>query len=786
MVSLSQQEENAPETPAIPEELLILPTGEAVLYPSMVVPLSTQEEATVKIIDEAMAGDKFLALIAYRPGEEQQFYQVGTAAIIARMLKMPDGTTNALIQGLQRIRLKKITQTEPFLKCRVELLEEENAEQTTELEAMMRNLVALFEKVVSLAPNLPPELSMVAANMTQAGGLADFAAAHINIAHEQRQDVLETLDVVERVKKVTGMVNREIEILELGTKIQSQMKEEMDKKQREFYLREQLKAIQKELGETDERAVELNELRDRIAEAKLPPEAQKEAERELERLERMPPAAAEYSVARTYLDWLTSLPWATSTEDKTDIEEARRVLDEDHYDLDKVKERILEYLAVRQLNPDMKGPILCFVGPPGTGKTSVGQSIARALGRKFVRLSLGGIRDEAEIRGHRRTYVGALPGRIIQSIHRAGSNNPVFMLDEVDKVGMDFRGDPTAALLEVLDPEQNHAFSDHYLDVPFDLSQVVFITTANVIDPIPPALRDRMEVLELPGYTELEKLSIARPYLIPRQLKENGLTEKNVEFTDPAILTIIRDYTREAGVRNLERQIGTICRKVAMKVASGARRKVNITPRKLHDYLGAPTYRYEVAERGDEVGVATGLAWTPVGGEILFIEASLVPGRGNLILTGKLGDVMQESGRAALTFARGYESRAPGRRKARTDGRSFFDNHDVHIHIPAGAIPKDGPSAGVTIAAALVSAVTGRPVRKDVAMTGEITLRGKVLPVGGVRDKVLAAHRAGIRKVALPRENIEKDLEEVPQQVKDEVEFIPVRRIADVLKAVLK
>jgi ATP-dependent Lon protease len=784
MVSVNAQEKETTEKPAIPEELLILPSGEAVLYPSMIVPLSTAEEHTVKLIDEAVAGGKLVGIFAQQPGEERKLYEVGTAARVAKMFKLADGTTNALIQGLQRIRLKELLQTEPYFKGKVEALVDEPVEETTELEALTRNLAGQFQQIVSLAPNLPTELGIAAMNMAGPGDLADFVAAHINIGLEQKQDILETLNVTERVRKITAFVNKELEILELGSKIQSQMKQTMDKTQREFYLREQLKAIQQELGETDERTVEINELREALDKAQLPPQAQQAAERELDRLAKMPPAAAEYTVSRTYLEWLVTLPWSVSTTDCTDLDEAQRVLDEDHYDLEKVKERILEYLAVRQLNPDMKGPILCFVGPPGTGKTSVGKSIARALERKFIRLSLGGIRDEAEIRGHRRTYVGALPGRIVQWIHQAGSNNPVFMLDEIDKVGMDFRGDPTAALLEVLDPEQNFSFSDHYLDVPFDLSRVMFITTANVIDPIPPALRDRMEILELPGYTELQKLDIARPYLIPRQLKENGLTEKQLVFTDDAVLAIIRNYTREAGVRNLEREIGSICRKRARKVAQGARRKTTITPKKLQEYLGPQKYRYEVAERGDEVGVATGLAWTPVGGEILFIEAALVPGKGTLILTGHLGDVMQESGKAALTYARSYEQQHL--KRGRKDGKGFYEANDIHIHIPAGAIPKDGPSAGVTMAVALLSAVTGRPVRKDIAMTGEITLRGKVLPVGGIRDKVLAAHRAGIRKMLLPRENIERDLEEVPQQVKDEVEFVPLERIDQALETALK
>ena len=799
MIRVNETGQKPPGKVRIHGELPILPSADAVLYPSMIVPLATDDQKMVTLIDDAVAGDKIVAIFTRRPGEEEpspkNLYSVGTAALIARMFKMPDGSIRAFLQGLERIRLKKLTQSEPYLKGKVEVIRVEEVEKTTELEALMRNLVDLFQRVVSLAPNLPEELGIAAVNMTDPGGLSDFVAAHINMSLEERQELLEMLDVTERIKKLTTHINRELEILELGSKIQSQMKQEIDKSQREFYLREQLKAIQKELGEVDERTMEINELREKIAQAQLPPEAQQEAERELDRLAKMPPAAAEYTVSRTYLDWLINLPWAKSTEDNLDVAQAQQVLDEDHYNLDKVKSRVLEYLAVRQLKEDMKGPILCFVGPPGTGKTSIGQSIARALGRKFVRLSLGGIRDEAEIRGHRRTYVGALPGRIIQQIRRAESNNPVFMLDEVDKIGMDFRGDPAAALLEVLDPEQNFAFSDHYLDVRFDLSKVMFITTANIVDPIPPALQDRMEVLELPGYTELEKLHIAQRFLVSRQLKENGLSADRLQFSDDGVLAIIRNYSREAGVRNLEREIGTVCRKVAMGVAQGSEGTAVITPEALHGYLGPIKFRYEVAEEGDEVGVATGLAWTPVGGDVLFIEAALVPGKGNLILTGKLGDVMQESARAALTYARSFEQRADADRRQRqleeshtVDGmpfKSFYEDNDVHIHVPAGAIPKDGPSAGVTMAVALVSAITGKQVRKDVAMTGEITLRGKVLPVGGIRDKVLAAHRAGVKKVILPKEN-DKDTEEIPQQVKDELEFILVDNIDEVLETTLK
>ena len=762
----------------IPEELPILAHEEMVIYPSLIVPFGTADTKVLKLIDEAAAGDKLVGLFARRPGstEATDLYPVGTAALIARMFKLTDGSIQVFFQGLVRIELRDVTQVEPYLRARVEPIEDK-IEETPELEALIRNLTGLFGKIVELAPNLPTELNTAVLNIPDPGSLADFIAAHINLKPAEKQQILEAYDVSERIRKLTVFANRELELLELGSKIQAQAKGEMTKAQRDFFLREQLKAIQKELGETDERALEINELKDKIAEAKLPADAGKEAERELARLSKMPPGAAEYTVSRTYLDWLITLPWSKSTDDNLDIGRASQILDEDHYDLDKVKDRILDYLAVLKLNPDVKGPILCFAGPPGTGKTSVGQSIARALGRRFVRISLGGVRDEADIRGHRRTYVGALPGRIIQSLRRAESNNPLFMLDEIDKVGADFRGDPSAALLEVLDPEQNSAFVDHYLDVAFDLSRVIFITTANIVDPIPPALLDRMEVIELPGYTENEKLHIARRFLIPKQLKENGLTPQQLEARDAAVLGVIRDYTREAGLRNLEREIGTVCRKAARKIAEGQEQTIVITADKLHDYLGPRRYRYQIAEEADEVGVATGLAWTPAGGDIIFVEATLVPGKGTLILTGKLGEVMQESAKAALTHVRGLTAREePGLGTP----KDVYERNDVHIHIPAGAIPKDGPSAGITMAVALASAVTGRPVSKDIGMTGEITLRGKVLPVGGIRDKVLAAHRAKLKRVILPREN-EKDLEEVPAEVKKELQFIFVDNISDAL-----
>lgn len=782
MVTPSVEKPEEKNTPiSVPEELAILPSGESVVYPSMVIPLGTDDVKTIKLVDEVAIGDNIVGIFAQRPGVEEpppaNLYDTGTAASIAKLFRMPDGSIRAILQGVCRIKLRKLVQVEPYFKGRVERLEE-SVEKTPELEALMRNTVALFQKVVSLAPNLPDELAIAALNMPDPGNLADFVAAHINLNLEESQDILETLDVRKRLEKLTVFLNKELEILELRGKIQSQVKTEMDKVQREFFLREQLKAIQKELGEVDERTMEISELKAKIEEAHLADEAQKEAERELDRLTKMPSQAAEYTTARTYLDWLTSLPWAKSTEDNLDVPQARRVLDEDHYNLEKVKERILDYLAVRKLREDMKGPILCFVGPPGTGKTSVGQSIARALGRKFIRMSLGGIRDEAEIRGHRRTYVGALPGRIIQGIRRAGSNNPVFMLDEIDKLGADFRGDPSAALLEVLDPEQNFAFSDHYLDVPFDLSKVMFITTANLVDPIPPALKDRMEILELPGYTEVEKLHIAKKFLLPKQLREHGLSSEMLEISDEAILSIVRNYTREAGLRNLEREIGTICRKVAREVAQGDQQKTTVTPDILERFLGHRKFRYELAEEADEVGLATGLAWTQAGGDVLFVEATLVPGKGNLILTGHLGDVMQESARAALTYAR-------SRAASLGVSENFYEKNDVHIHVPAGAIPKDGPSAGITMAIALISALTKRPVSKEVGMTGEITLRGKILPVGGIKEKILAAHRAGVKKIIIPRDN-EKDLEEVPQHVKDVLGFLFVEHIDEALKEALR
>jgi len=765
----------------IPEELPILPIKDTVTFPYMMIPLAVGRAKSVRLVDDAVIGNRIIGLFLQKksdiedPGPED-IYPVGTAVSILKMLKMPDGSLRLMVQGISRINIHEIIQTDPYLKGKIVRITEQG-EKTIEIEALMRNVLGLYQRIVSLTPYLPDELYITAMNIDDPGKLADFIASNSSIDLASKQKILETLDIRQRLETLNLFLTRELEVLELGNKIQSQVKTEIDKTQREYLLREQLKAIQKELGEIDERQMEINELREKIAQSGMPLEAQKEAERELNRLAKMPPAAAEYTVSRTYLDWLISLPWSLSTTDSLDIEQSRRVLDDDHYNLEQVKERILEYLAVRKLKQNMKGPILCFVGPPGVGKTSLGKSIAHALGRKFVRISLGGIRDEAEIRGHRRTYVGALPGRIVQGIRKAGHNNPVFMLDEIDKIGTDFRGDPAAALLEVLDPEQNFAFVDHYLDVPFDLSRVMFITTANILDTVPPALRDRMEVLELPGYTEEEKLEISKRHLLPKQLEIHGITSANLKIEDEAVVKIIREYTREAGLRNLEREIATICRKMAKQIAEAKTEFVQVTAGNLHEFLGPTRFIPEVAEREGEVGVATGLSWTPNGGDILFVEVTRMRGKKGLMLTGQLGEVMKESAQAALSYIR---SRASGLGIP----EDFFDKYDIHIHVPAGAIPKDGPSAGVTMAVALVSLLSGRPVRHDVAMTGEITLRGKILPVGGIKEKVLAAKRAGIKTVILPRKN-EKDLEEIKEDVKKEINFLFSEDISEVLEVAL-
>jgi len=767
--------------PYIPEVLPVLPLKDTVIYPHIIVPLLITREEYVRLIDDALTADRLVAAVASREEVEtpqpEQIYDIGTAAAIIRMLKLPDGSMQLFVQGVQRIRLVEYVQRQPYLKARVEKVREV-IEESVELEGLARNVLTQFKKMVSLAPYLPNEIFIAAMNIGEPNNLADFIASNINISLEEKQELLEALDVKVRLEKLTVFLNKEIEILEIGSKIQSEVQTEMSKSQREYFLREQLKAIQKELGEFDERTMEINEFREKIEQSGMPEAARKEAERELDRLSKMPVAAAEYTVARTYLEWLTSLPWNVSTEDNLDIKRARQVLDEDHYDLDKVKDRIIEYLAVRKLKEDMKGPILCFVGPPGVGKTSLGQSIARALGRKFVRISLGGMHDEAEIRGHRRTYIGALPGRIIRGIQRAGSNNPVFMLDEVDKIGADFRGDPASALLEVLDPEQNHSFSDHYLDVDFDLSKVMFITTANTPIPIHPALLDRMEVLELPGYTEVEKLHIAKDHLLPRQLEAHGLKKSQITVTEEALRAVIRNYTREAGVRNLEREIAAICRKVAREVAEkGKDHKVRVTSQSVPQYLGVPKYRYGKTEEKDEIGLTNGLAWTEFGGELLQIEVVVLPGRGKLLITGKLGEVMQESAQAALSYVRSVA-------ESLGLARDFYRKIDLHIHVPEGAIPKDGPSAGITMATSIVSALLQIPVKRDVAMTGEITLRGRVLPIGGLKEKIIAAHRHQMKLVIIPRDN-EKDIKEIPARILKAVELVPVDHMDEVLKLAL-
>jgi ATP-dependent Lon protease len=766
----------------IPEILPVLPLRGIVIFPSQIHPFLVSRPSSLKLIDECGQTNKVIALAAQKNPEDEQpspegLFPSGTAVRILKMLRYPDQSVRVLVQGLARIELGQFTQREPYFLAHVKRLVEP-VSSDKEIDALHAHLVSQFSKFVSLVPYLPDELQVMAMQVKEASRLADMVASYLKIPIEEAQDLLATLDVRGRLEKLIAILGREIEMLELGHKIQSQVQTELNKNQREYYLRQQLKAIQKELGEGDARTSEVEEIEKKIEEAKMSPEARKVADKELERLKMIPPESAEHTVVRTYLDWLVSLPWGVSTEDNLDIRHARQVLDEDHYDLEKIKERILEFLAVRKLKNDTKGPILCFVGPPGTGKTSLGKSIARALGRKFVRLSLGGIRDEAEIRGHRRTYIGSLPGRIIQGLRNAGSNNPLFILDEVDKLGMDFRGDPASALLEVLDPEQNNTFADHYLDVPFDLSKVLFLTTANMLDPVPHALRDRMEVLELPGYTEEEKLQIVQRHLIPKQLIENGLGDQKIEFSEDALREIIHSYTREAGLRNLEREIARVCRKIARSITEGETAPAVISGEDVQKYLGAPKFFSEVAERTQEPGVATGLAWTPNGGEIMFIESTRMSGQKGLNLTGSLGDVMKESAQAALSYVRTHAA-------ALGIAPDFYDKSDIHVHVPAGAIPKDGPSGGVTIAASLASLLSGRPVRSDIAMTGEITLRGKVLPVGGIKEKVLAARRAGIKTIILPRRN-ERDLEDIQPEVRKELEMIFVDTVDEVIRHALR
>ena len=777
-----RDEKSKDDKVVVPEELPVLPLRGTVLYPDLILPIMVGRKKSVKLIDDAMDSDRIIGVITQKRSEiedpkETDLYSVGVAALILRMIRELDGSQRVIVQGVSRMKVREYIQREPYFKARSEVIDE-GLVQGVEIDALMMNLKNLFSRAVELAPYLTSELGTMVSNIKSPSILADLIASNLNISTTEKQGILETFDVRERLTKVHLFLNKEVQVLELGNKIQSQVKEDMDRTQREYYLREQLKAIKKELGELDEHSSEIKELKEKIKKAKMPPDALAAAEKELDRLAKIPPASAEYTVARTYLDWLAELPWSETTADNLDIDNAQKTLDEDHYDLEKVKKRILEYLAVRKLKADMKGPILCFVGPPGVGKTSLGKSIARTMGRKFIRISLGGVRDEAEIRGHRRTYVGALPGRIIQGVKKAGSNNPVFMLDEVDKIGMDFRGDPSSALLEVLDPEQNFSFSDHYIDVPFDLQKVMFITTANVLDTIPPALRDRMETLELPGYSEDQKMMIAKQFLIPKQISEHGLSAEYIEFQDAALQTIITSYTREAGVRNLEREIATTCRGVAKDVARGIKEKVLISPDNLHKFLGPVKFFPEVAERTSEPGVATGLAWTPTGGDIIFVEATKMRGEKGLTLTGQLGDVMKESAQAALAYVRS---------KAKELGieEDFFGKNDIHIHVPAGAIPKDGPSAGITMFIALTSLLTNKPVRSDVAMTGEITLRGLVLPVGGIKEKVLAGMRAGIRTIILPKKN-EKDLEEIPEHIRKQMNFKFIQRMDEAIELALK
>ena len=800
----------------IPEKLPIIPLKDTVIYPYTVIPLFVTEEKSIKAVESAMNSHRIIGAVAIKSKEvedvgPEDLYSVGTAAVIHKMLRMPDKGMALIVQGLTKIKIRDFISEDPFINASIDVIIEEPV-KNTRIEALMRTATAQSQKMISLAPYLPEEIQVTAINLDDPLKLSYLIATLIRMKTEERQEILELENVEEKLGRVVTILTREVDLLELGGKIQTQVQSEMSKTQREYYLREQLKAIRQELGETDERTQEANEIRDRLKEANLPEEVMKEAEREADRLEKLPPASPEYNVIRTYIDWILELPWNKGTEDHLDLARAQKILDEDHYDLEKIKERIIEYLAVRKLKKDTKGPILCFVGPPGVGKTSLGQSIARALGRKFIRMSVGGMHDEAEIRGHRRTYIGALPGRILQSIRRAASNNPLFMIDEIDKVGSDFRGDPSSALLEVLDPEQNFSFRDHYLDLPFDLSKVMFITTANVIQTIQPALRDRMEVLYLAGYTEEEKLGIAINYLIPKELKEHGLTketfmslrttkenekpstpllekggkdgfekgysDENIEFTKEAVLKIIASYTREAGVRNLEREIATVFRKIAKDVAAGKVERVIVKAEDLHLYLGPEKVYPEVAKRTAIPGVATGLAWTEAGGDILFIEATQMRGDKGFTITGQLGDVMQESAKAALSYVR-------SRAKELGINEDFFNERDIHIHVPAGAIPKDGPSAGVTIVTSLVSLLTGRPVNNEVAMTGEITLTGIVLPIGGIKEKVLAARRAGIKTVVMPKRN-EADLEELPVDLRKNMNFVFVDTVDEALKAALK
>jgi ATP-dependent Lon protease len=777
-IELTPDEEAAPDELQIPSTLPVLPLKETVVFPESMTPLAIGQERSVRLVDDVVSGDRMLALVTVEDTEAEtpgwdDLYRVGTAAVVHKLIRVPDGTLRILVQGLRRVRLEQKVMDDPYLVGEFTEVPDELVE-SREVEALTRNVQSLFARIIGLVPYLPEELQIAAANVDDPSALTHLVASTLRLKTEEKQQLLEESNVERRLRQVSMILNRELEVFELGTKIQSQVQSEMEKGQREFFLRQQLKAIQEELGEGDAEQAEVNELRSRLDEIELPEDVRKAAERELARLEKLPSAAAEYGVIRTYLDWILTLPWDKTSEDNLDLEHARGILDEDHFDLEKVKERIIEFLAVAKLRNEVTGQILCFVGPPGVGKTSLGQSIARALGRKFTRISVGGVRDEAEIRGHRRTYIGAMPGTIIRALRDAESRNPVMLIDEIDKMGSDFRGDPASAMLEVLDPEQNKHFRDHYLDLPFDLSKVLFICTANTVDTVPSPLLDRMDVIQLSGYTEDEKFGIAKRYLVPKQLEAHGLAHQHVAITDKALRLVIREYTREAGVRNLERRIADLCRKAARQIAEGKSTKSRIDERKVRSWLGPRRFSGEVRKRTADPGVATGLAYTPVGGDVLFIEAQAYPGRGRLTITGQLGEVMQESARAALSWVRAHatELGLP---------EDWFADHDVHVHVPAGAVPKDGPSAGITIATAIASLVRGEPVSDDIGMTGEITLTGQVLPIGGIREKALAAQRAGLKRMILPREN-EPDLEELPAETRKELEFIPVDSIEDVFR----
>jgi ATP-dependent Lon protease len=765
----------------VPSTLPVLPLKETVVFPQSMTPLAIGQERSITLVDEVASGDRMLALVAVRnedvetPGWDD-LHEIGTAAVVHKLIRIPDGTLRILVQGVKRIRLERPVQEEPYLVGEFADVPEV-VEESKELEALTRNVQNQFASIIAAVPYLPEELQIAAANVDDPTVLSYLVASTMRLKAEEKQQLLETANVEERLRALSAILGRELEVIELGSKIQSQVQSEMEKGQREYFLRQQLKAIQEELGEGDEQQAEVNELRSQLAELELPEDVRKAAERELSRLEKLPPAAAEYGVIRTYLDWILTLPWDKTTEDNLDLEQARRVLDEDHFDLDKVKDRIVEYLAVSKLKGDVSGPILCFVGPPGVGKTSLGQSIAGTLGRKFTRISVGGVRDESEIRGHRRTYIGAMPGTIIRAIRDAESRNPVFLIDEIDKMGADWRGDPASAMLEVLDPEQHSTFRDHYLDLPFDLSKVLFICTANQLETIPGPLLDRMDVIQLSGYTEDEKVQIARRFLVPKQLEAHGLSADHVEIDDDALRTIVREYTREAGLRNLERRIADVLRKTARRVAEGESGDVRIDGAAVREALGPRRFSGEVRKRTSDPGVATGLAVTAVGGDVLFIEATAYPGKGGLRITGQLGEVMQESAQAALSWVRSHAERLGV-------DPEWFAEHDIHIHVPAGAVPKDGPSAGVTMATAIVSLATGRTVSEEVGMTGEITLTGQVLQIGGVREKVLAAQRAGLKTVILPQEN-EADLSELPEETRQEITFVLAETADEVLDTAL-